>query len=568
MASLFVIQGRDQGRRFDLPQDVVTIGRDNANGVQLHDSEVSRQHAEIKYVDGGYALTDLKSSNGTFINEQQIEERRLANGDRVQIGRTLLIFTGIEDSSSVRLPDVDIVGRGELGENSRIVKSLSQEEGSQILTGFDEAESPWLARARSNLQIMYRTALAVSHTLDIDQLLQRIMELIFEWVETDRGCVMLVDPKTGELAPKVSRHRKRRQRDDHQQDRLEISRTILDYVMANREGVLTSDAREDQRWDPAASILKMGVREAICVPMQGRYGIVGVVYIDTFTPPGRYIQRAPDKFSEEHLKLMIAIGHQAALAIEDTMYYSAMVQAERLAAMGQTIATLSHHIKNILQGIRGGSYLIDEGLRNNNNEIVRKGWKIVEKNQDKISNLVMDMLTFSKDREPEFVPSNANELVTDVAELMQTRAAEASVELSVQTQPELPELMFDPELVHRAVLNVVTNAIDACEKSQPGKVSIAIEHVGDKGLLRIIVEDNGPGIAEVDIPRIFAVFESSKGSRGTGLGLPVSQKILREHGGDIHVTSQPGAGSRFILELPAIGCEAASRTDTLAGPMV
>ncbi len=566
MASLFVIQGRDQGRRFDLAQDTVTIGRDNSNVVQLHDSESSRHHAEIRWADGGHLLVDLQSSNGTFINEKPITEQRLANGDRVQIGRTLLIFTGVDDSSALQLPNVDIVGRGGAGENSRIVKSFSQEEGSQILANFDEAESPWLARARSNLQIMYRTALAVSHTLDIDQLLYRIMELIFEWVETDRGCMMLVDPRTGELTPKVSRHRKRRQRDD--QERFEISRTILDYVMANKEGVLTSDAREDQRWDPAASILKMGVREAICVPMQGRYGIVGVIYIDTFTPPGRYIQRAPEKFSEEHLKLMIAIAHQAALAVEDTMYYSAMVQSERLAAMGQTIATLSHHIKNILQGIRGGSYLIDEGLRNENNEIVRKGWKIVEKNQEKISNLVMDMLTFSKHREPEFVPANMNELVTEVAELMQTRASETGVELSVRTQPDLPELMFDPELLLRAVLNVATNAVDACEQSKPGRVSLAVEYLATKALLRIIVEDNGPGIAEQDIPRIFAVFESSKGARGTGLGLPVSQKILREHGGEILVTSELGAGSRFCLELPAVACEAASRGDTMAGPLV
>lgn len=575
MASLFVIQGRDQGRRFNLEHDVVTIGRDNSNIVQLHDSEASRHHAEIRSSSGDHVLIDLQSSNGTFVNEQQVTEHHLTNGDRVHIGRTLFIFTGVEDSSSVRLPNVDIIGRGESSENSRIVKSLRQEDGSQILASFDEAEreSPWLARARSNLQVMYRTALAVSHTLDIDQLLQRIMELIFEWVETDRGCVLLVDPKTSELAPKVSRHRKRRQRED--QDRLEISRTILDYVLANREGVLTSDAREDQRWDPAASILKLGVREAICVPMQGRYGIVGVIYIDTFTPPGRYVQRAPDKFSEEHLKLMIAIGHQAALAVEDTMYYSAMVQAERLAAMGQTIATLSHHIKNILQGIRGGSYLIDEGLRNNNNDIVRKGWKIVEKNQEKISNLVMDMLTFSKDREPEFVPANLNEVATEVAELMQSRAREANVELTVRKQEALSDYMFDPELLQRAVLNVVTNAIDACEKSETPRVSIMVEctadktgdKAADKNVLRIIVEDNGPGIAEADIPRIFAVFESSKGARGTGLGLPVSQKILREHGGDIYVTSQAGVGSRFALELPAIVCEAAPRGDTLTGPM-
>ena len=110
--------------------------------------------------------------------------------------------------------------------------------------------------------------------------------------------------------------------------------------MQHKEGVLTSDAREDQRWDTAASILQQGVREAICVPMQGRYDVVGVIYIDTLTPAHRVIANAPQRFREEHLKLMVAIGHQAALAVEDTMYYSAMVQAERLAAVGQTIAML------------------------------------------------------------------------------------------------------------------------------------------------------------------------------------------------------------------------------------
>ena len=210
---------------------------------------------------------------------------------------------------------------------------------------------------------------------------------------------------------------------------MEISRTILDYVLQQSEGVLTSDASDDERWEAAGSIVRMGVREAICVPMQGRYGVVGIIYIDTYTPPGRFVQRPANRFSEEHLKLMVAIGHQAALAVEDTSYYSAMVQAERLAAIGQTIATLSHHIKNILQGIRGGSYLIEEGLKGAEYDIVSKGWAIVEKNQEKISNLVMDMLSFSKEREPEMVPADINEVVSDVVELMQTRAADAEVQL-------------------------------------------------------------------------------------------------------------------------------------------
>lgn len=552
MASLFVIQGRDQGRRFDLNESLATVGRDTANSIQLHDSEVSRRHAEIGKGEPGFVLRDLESSNGTFVNDEQVQERALRSGDRVQIGRTLMIFTAVDDSSSIQLADdVDIVRLDSSYGGSRIVKSISQEEGSQILAGAsDRLESPWLARARSNLQIMYRTALAVSHTLDIDQLLNRIMELIFEWVEADRGCIMLVDAQTEELWPKVSRHRRRGGADERQ--KLEISRTILDYVMEHKEGVLTSDAREDERWDPAASILKMGVREAICVPMQGRYGVVGAIYIDTYTAPGRFIQRTANKFSEEHLKLMVAIGHQAALAVEDTSYYIAMVQAERLAAIGQTIATLSHHIKNILQGIRGGSYLIEEGLKTADSDVVRKGWTIVEKNQEKISNLVMDMLTFSKEREPDLTPAQLNELISDVAELMQTRAREAGVELVVLPGEELPELMFDPELMHRAVLNVVTNAIDACERREQARVTVASGYEPQRSAAWIQVRDNGAGIPEQDLQKVFALFESRKGSRGTGLGLPVSQKILREHGGDIRVESRLGEGSLFTLEFPAV----------------
>ncbi|MFV1967025.1 MAG: ATP-binding protein [Pirellulaceae bacterium] len=562
MASLFVIQGRDQGRRFDLQESLLALGRDKSNTVQLQDTEVSRHHAEVRCGGSEYILVDLLSSNGTFVNGKAVKEHPLRSGDRVQIGRTLMIFTAADESSAIDLAgDVDIVGQDRTTSGSRIVKSIRQEEGSQILGEIDASESPWLARARSNLQIMYRTALAVSHTLDIDQLLQRIMELIFEWVEADRGCIMLVDQTTDELYPKVSRHRRRQP--PQEKEKLEISRTILDYVMEHKEGVLTSDARDDQRWDPAASIVKMGVREAICVPMQGRYGVVGIIYIDTYTAPGRFVQRTNNRFSEEHLKLMVAIAHQAALAVEDTSYYSAMVQAERLAAIGQTIATLSHSIKNILQGIRGGSYLIDEGLRSQDSNVVRRGWAIVEKNQEKISNLVMDMLTFSKEREPDMVPTDINQLVSDVVELMQSRARDADVALATNLMDGPAEFLFDPELFHRAILNVVTNAIDACENRSDARVDVSTEFSSDANLVRIMVADNGEGISEQDLKRVFSVFESRKGSRGTGLGLSVSQKILREHGGEIHVQSQLGVGSTFRLELPAVSPSGGTNTETL-----
>jgi two-component system NtrC family sensor kinase len=566
--SLFVIQGRDQGTRYQLDGSTVTLGRGTSNAVQLHDTEVSREHAEFRKRGQAFVIRDLKSSNGTFVNGRQITEQELASGDQLQLGRTLLLFTGVTEGRVEDLADkINIVTRQEEEDGSRIVHTMHQSEGSEILSlpPDNETSSPWLARARSNLQIMYRTALAVSHTLDIDQLLARIMEMIFEWVDADRGCIMLKEMETGVLVPKVRRHRNGL----HSEERITISQTILDYVVDKNEGVLTSNARDDDRWDAAKSILRMGIREAICVPMQGRYDVVGVIYIDTSLTPQRMLQQgSANKFNQEHLKLMIAIAHQAALAIEDTTYYKQMVQAERLAAIGQTIASLSHHIKNILQGVRGGSYLIEMGIKDHAKAvaahqldvdsaekavgIMRKGWGIVEKNQERISTLVMDMLTFSKEREPVPEPSNLNELVGDVVELMKARAGEENVELDWLPAPTMPTLMFDPESMHRAILNVITNAVDACHDGPGGRVEVTTQYSQAEKMARVAVVDNGSGIEEDDLEKIFAVFVSRKGGRGTGLGLPVSQKILEEHNGRIRVESTPGEGSRFTMEFPAI----------------
>ncbi len=584
MASLFVIRGRDQGTRFQLEEAVHTVGRTQGNSVRLHDTEISRSHAELIRRGDAYVVRDLASSNGTFVNGQQATEQELVSGDQLQFGRSLLLYTGFLEDTDENIADkIDIIPRANNDDDaSRIVAALSHSEGSEwLLPEAGDSSNPWIARARSNLQIMYRTALAVSHTMDIDQLLARIMEMIFEWVDADRGCIMLKDIETGKLVPKVRRHRRGVRSDE----KISISKTILDYVVEHTEGVLTSDASDDKRWDPAKSIVKMGVREAICVPMQGRYNVVGVIYIDTSITPQRMMMNdGKNQFSEEHLRLMIAIAHQAALAIEDTSYYKAMVQAERLAAVGQTIASLSHHIKNILQGVRGGSYLIELGLGDHDkatsadNEVIdeekakksvdmiRKGWKIVERNQQRISALTMDMLTYSKEREPEPEPSDWNAIAAEVVELQQVRAEELGVKIVWQPAEGMPTLMFDPEAIHSAMLNVVTNAIDACEEVQQGQVTVRAEYSAEDKIARLVVADNGPGIAPDDLEAIFNVFVSRKGGRGTGLGLPVSRKILEEHGGRIVVDSSPGQGSRFTLELPGSRPPVEEKSASQAGP--
>jgi signal transduction histidine kinase len=540
--AFFVIQGFNRGARFDLgdEHEAVSIGREAGNFIRVDDHEVSRRHAEIRRVDGRFIVGDLGSSNGTFVNEARVERADLASGDHVRVGRTVLVFSG-DGANPSALGAIDIVPANDASDASRIVRSLP--EDSIGLASPEGPEHNWLARARSNVQVMYRTALAVSHTLDIDELLGRILQLVFEWVEADRGCIMLLDSETGELRSKA-----RRDRREGAADTMSISRTILDYVLTRAEGVITSDAQDDDRFAGGNSVVGNRVREAICVPMRGRYGIVGAIYVDTTVPLMKSLERR--RFTDEHLKLMIAIGHQAALAVEDTTYYSAMVQSERLAAVGQTIATLSHHIKNILQGIRGGSYLVEMGMENEDQGIVHKGWDIVRRNQDKISSLVMDMLSFSKNREPDPVPSDLASLIDEVVETVRQRAEELGAAIHWDRPTAMPRLLFDPEGLARAVLNVVTNALDAVEGRAGAVVTITAAIDETDQMTRITVADNGAGMPAERLADIFKLFVSTKGAKGTGLGLTVSRKILREHGGDIHASSRVGEGSTFILEFP------------------
>ena len=164
----------------------------------------------------------------------------------------------------------------------------------------------------------------------------------------------------------------------------------------------------------------------------------------------------------------------------------------------------------------------------------------------------MDMLTFSKERQPVLKTASLNQTVAEVCELMQSRAEECHVKLEVRLDENLPTATFDAEGIHREVLNVVTNAIDAVDGTEAGNVIVETGHDATSDVVFVAVADNGPGIPEDQVARIFNVFESTKGARGTGLGLAVSQKILREHGGDIAVETKPGFGCRFVLNWPRI----------------
>jgi len=140
----------------------------------------------------------------------------------------------------------------------------------------------------------------------------------------------------------------------------------------------------------------------------------------------------------------------------------------------------------------------------------------------------------------------------EIVETVTQRADDAGISVQCQTPQDFPILLFDTEAISRAVLNVVTNAIDAVEEQPHGKVEITAAIDEKSEVVRVVITDNGPGIPTETLPNIFNLFVSTKGGKGTGLGLTVSQKILREHGGDIFVESTPSQGSCFTLSFPLL----------------
>ncbi len=230
-----------------------------------------------------------------------------------------------------------------------------------------------------------------------------------------------------------------------------------------------------------------------------------------------------------------------------------LLQAERLAAVGQTVAGLAHGIKNILHGLKGGSYLVDIGIKNDDTVKLTKGWDTVKRNIDRTSNLVMDLLSYSKEREPEYETCRPNEIAADVYELVQEKALENDVAIIREFDDSIGEVVMDPRTIHEVLLNLMSNAVDAClfDEDIAKQWQVKLKTAREKNsIIRFEVEDNGAGMSENIQRQLFTSFFSTKGHRGTGLGLMVSRKLVEEHGGTIEVKSQPDKGTVFTVRLP------------------
>lgn len=530
-----MIQGQDKGQTIEIPQGGIVVGR-GSDTIHLRDSTLSRTHARLFVQNGRYYIQDAESANGTYVNGVRIGKPfHLKHGDHIRAGKTVLVFS--EDQPIELPPDetefgdlIDLDMQGELVDSS-IMEAIPSDQES-LLAPTEPAQ------ANKHLRVLYQLVLTIGSIFNIEQLLHQVMDLIFRELTVDRGFILLKDEQTGKFEPVVVKYRK-----DNKHGKITTSNTIISHVLFKKEAVLCTNAMTDKRFNKGDSVVGYGLRSVICAPIIARDKILGIIHIDCST--------ANFTYTREQLLLLTAIGFQTGLAVQNVHLYLESVKAERLAATGQAVASLSHYIKNILQGLQGGADTVELGLRSSTLKTAETGWQMVVRNLDKIQNLMLNMLAFSKDREPRLAPMQINVTVKDVLELMHKKANDRRIMIITDLSDDMPPIPVDPDGIHQVILNILVNAIEAT-LTDTGVITVKTSFDEQTQETIISVGDNGPGIPKDEMDKIFDLFHSTKGHGGTGLGLTVAKKIIDEHNGQLDVISHHGEGTLFTIRLPSV----------------
>ena len=229
-----------------------------------------------------------------------------------------------------------------------------------------------------------------------------------------------------------------------------------------------------------------------------------------------------------------------------------ITQSRQLIAVGQTIAGMSHAIKNIAGGLKGSSFILEQGIELGDQQYLNYGWEMVKGNIDKITKLSLDLLNYAKTARLNFQSIDPNMPARDIIDLIQPKATKDEIALTFSPYPDNIRVRMDPDAFHECLLNLVFNALESFAEApdrQDKQVTLAVTRM-DTNTILYSVTDNGCGISQPVRDTILNDFITTKGSHGTGFGLMITRKIVTEHAGRIRFDTTPGKGSVFYIELP------------------
>ncbi|MRG92335.1 ATP-binding protein [Polyangium spumosum] len=571
MPTLVYNPGEPDERSFPIGEASVTIGRAEDQGIYIPHKSLSRSHARIEPSEGRFFVVDLESKNGTLVNGMRVKRKEIKHGDTVTLGDLDLLFR-VEDTQDA---DRFVGTHHTLPQATRALlrSPIARLVGEPGTAG---SQDPG-ARAHGRLRILMEVAKLLPVSDDIDSLLRRTLDLVFQILDVDRGVILLIDEQTRALVPRVMKTAQPAQGD------LPIySENIVEYVLRKSVAALFADAVSDARLGSARSVVVQSIRASMCVPLKPRDDVIGVLYVDNL--------RATHLFSEDDLDFLVAFASQVAVAIENARLYRRveqetvarmqLIMEAKLASLGAMVSGIAHELRNPLhfmmnfaeistglaadlaEALRAHGHRFPDDARTELDELLGdlvENTRRISEHGRRASTIIQNMTQHARRTAGAREAADLNTVVTESVHLARKGPHGAGLELKVVAEydPAIGPVEMVTHDMGRVFLNVVENALDAMREKQrergPGYVpELRVSTAGRGDQVEVHIRDNGTGIPKRLEERIFEPFFTTKPSgQGTGLGLSLSHEIVvLGHQGSMRVETVPGEFAEFVITIP------------------
>lgn len=534
-------------RPIRLDPGVITIGRSRSNTIYLAHGSVSRQHARISLIDGQYVLSDLKSHNGTYLNKKRIKNVSLKHNDQIMFGDQAFMFslkdpahddpdlsyTSSEDTVSLQEDDVQLPDMIAHKAETAAQTFLNPKEDDEVST--EQALS-----ARSRLLLLYRLNDKLRYAKNVDEILSMGTDFIFGALPSaERVVTMLRSTPKDPLAARVVKYRDK----NPEGEVIPVSKTVINKVFKEKLALVSRDAMDDSRFETGESIMVHDLTSVLCVPLMVGERVIGVFHLDT--------SQVMDAFTQNDLQFTAAVANELAFTIENHRLQQEALQNEKMAAIGLTITNMAHNIKNLQHINQGAEELMSTYVSGMADEKLQKIWQVLRRYLDQINKLSTDMLDFTRVHPVKLELIDINSILLNYHNIFQGNLTGKGIKLIVDLDPNLRKWVMDESGLKRALLNLLVNARDAVKEKNKGIITIST-CIDEQNHLNIGVSDNGCGIEPDRMNDVFQLFFTTKGIKGSGLGLPMVQRFAEKLGGTITVESKVDEGSTFSLNFPWI----------------
>ncbi|WP_437962991.1 ATP-binding protein (plasmid) [Sorangium sp. So ce119] len=562
MPTLIYNPGGPDEQVFVIGDAAVTVGRAEDQAICIPHRSLSRSQARIEPCEGKFFIVDLQSKNGTFVNGVRVQRKAIRSGDTITLGDLDLLFTADAAPSS----------DGSL--RPQAIRPLTHTSIGRLVGDTTPGGRP---SAEARLKILIEVAKLLPVSDDIDTLLHRVLDLIFQILNVDRGVILLVNDVTGRLEGRAAKTA-----NPSPDDEPIYSQNIVDYVCRNSVAALFADAVLDPRLEAAHSVIAQSIRASMCIPLKPKDDVIGVLYVDNL--------RAAHIFTESDLEFLVAFASQAAVAVQNASLYRRLeretvermqlVLDAKLASLSGVVAGIAHEIRNPLnfmnnfadiaaevaqevsEDLRAQEARLDPGSLaqlEENLAHLRSSMARITEHGRRADAIIKGMLQHARRPSGERAPADLNAVVDESVRLARagTQGGDLDVRVVAAYDPAIGPLEMARLDMGRVFLNVVDNALYAMRQKRrehgdgyAPELSVRTAVRGDHVEVRI--RDNGTGIPEKVAARMFEPFFTTKPpGDGTGLGLSLSREIVVQgHQGTMRVESEEAEYTEFVITLP------------------